>query len=65
VSGGGITGNNTWKQATKDKWRFLFPTDAMAIDYRGKFLQALQQMITTGEVVLSEKQDGKQLTRVI
>lgn len=65
VSGGGITGDNTWKQATKDNWRFLFPADAMAIVYRGKFLQALQQMITRGEVILSEKQDAKQLMNML
>ena len=40
VSGGGITNDNTWKHAIKDNWRFLFPADAMAIVYRGKFLQA-------------------------
>jgi Putative transposase/Transposase zinc-binding domain len=61
VSGGGITGDNTWKQAIKDKWRFLFPVDAMAIVYRGKFLQALQQMITKGEVTLPDKTNRKQL----
>ena len=61
VSGGGITGDNCWKQAIKDKWRFLFPVDAMAIVYRGKFLQALQQMITKGEVTLPDKTNRKQL----
>jgi hypothetical protein len=61
VSGGGIMGDNSWKQAIKDKWRFLFPVDAMATVYRGKFLQALQQMITKGEVTLPAKTNGKQL----
>lgn len=61
VSGGGITSDNSWRQATKDNWRFLFPVDAMAIVYRGKFLQALQQMITKGEVVLPDKTNRKQL----
>lgn len=61
VSGGGITGDNTWKQAIKDNWRFLFPADAMAIVYRGKFLQALQQMITKGEVTLPDKTNRKRL----
>jgi len=64
VSGGGITGD-TWKQAVKDKWRFLFPVDAMAIVYRGKFLQALQQMITTGEVTLPDKINRKQLFDIL
>ena len=61
VSGGGITGDNSWKQAIKDKWRFLFPVEAMAIVYRAKFLQALQQMITKGEVTLPDKTNRKQL----
>src|SRR6476660_7411253 len=64
VSGGGIT-SDTWKQAVKDKWRFLFPVDAMAIVYRGKFLQALQQMITTGEVTLPDKINRKQLFDIL
>ena len=65
VSGGGITADNSWKEAIKNKWRFLFPEEAMGTVYRGKFLQALQQMITRGEVVLSEKQDGKQLMNLL
>lgn len=65
VSGGGITADNSWKEAIKNKWRFLFPEEAMGTVYKGKFLQALQQMITRGEVVLSEKQDGKQLMNLL
>ena len=65
VSGGGITGDNSWKQATKDSWRFLFPVDAMAIVYRGKFLQALQQMITRGQVTLPDKINRKQLFDIL
>ena len=65
VSGGGITADNSWKEAIKNNWRFLFPGKAMGIVYRAKFLQALQQMITKGEVVLSEKQDGKQLMNLL
>jgi Putative transposase/Transposase zinc-binding domain len=65
VSGGGITGDNSWKPAIKDNWRFLFPVDAMAIVYRGKFLQALQQMITRGEVTLPDKINRKQLFDIL
>ena len=65
VSGGGITSDNGWKHAIKDKWRFLFPVNAMAIVYRGKFLQALQQMITRGEVTLPDKINRKQFFDVL
>ncbi len=61
MSGGGITNDNTWKEATRNNKRFLFPVKAMSIVYRTKFLQALQQMITKGEVTLPEKQEGKLL----
>ena len=60
VSGGGITADNTWKQATKNDWQFLFPVKAMGIVYRAKFLQALQQMITKGEVIWADATDVKQ-----
>jgi len=61
VSGGGITNNNAWKDATKNQWRFLFPVKAMGIVYRTKFLQALKQMIDKGEVMLPAGTDEKQL----
>ncbi len=61
VSGGGITGNNGWKNATKNEWRFLFPVKAMSIVYRAKFLQALKQMIDNGEVILPDKTGAKKL----
>jgi hypothetical protein len=65
VSGGGITADNRWKEAIKNKWSFLFPEEAIGTVYRGKFLQALQQMITSGEVVLPQKQDCKQLMNLL
>jgi hypothetical protein len=65
VSGGGITGDNRWKEAIKNQWRFLFPVKAMSIVYRAKFLQALQQMIDAGEVILPEKINGKQLLNLL
>jgi len=66
VSGGGITDDNVWRQATKNDpisigWRFLFPVKAMSIVYKTKFLQALQQMIDKGEVILPSTTDKKQL----
>ena len=65
VSGGGITGDNTWKEAKKNTWLFLFPVKAMGIVYRAKFLQGLQQMITKGEVTLPENTDDKQLFNLL
>ena len=65
VSGGGITGDNGWKEATKNEWRFLFPVKAMSIVYRAKFLQALQQMIDKGEVILPDNKDEKQLLNLL
>ena len=60
VSGGGITDDNGWKNAINNSRSFLFPVKAMSIVYRSKFLQALQAMITKGEVVLTQQGD-KQL----
>src|SRR5450432_3645479 len=65
VSGGGITTDNTWKDATKNDWNFLFPVDAMAIVYRAKFLQSLQQMIAKGEVTLPGEKGNKQLFNLL
>lgn len=59
VSGGGITSDNNWKDAAKNKWNFLFPVDTMAVVYRAKFLHSLQQMIAKGEVTLPEGKGGK------
>ena len=61
ISGGGIAGENEWKQATKNDWRFLFPVKAMGIVYRAKFLQALKAMIDKGEVTLPQTTAVKQL----
>lgn len=61
ISGGGITSDNNWKEATKNEWRFLFPLKAMSIVYKAKFLQALKRMIDKGDVMLPEKTNAKQL----
>jgi len=66
VSGGGITDDNAWKDATKNEWRFLFPVKAMSIVYRAKFLQTLKQMIDRSEVILPDnKKDEKQLLNLL
>lgn len=65
VSGGGITNDNSWKDAKKNEYQFLFPVKAMSIVYRAKFLQALRQMIGKGEVVLPENTDSKQLFNLL
>jgi len=80
VSGGGMTNDNIWKNAKRSApfrgfpgrgtnevqggGGFLFPVKAMSIVYRAKFLQALQQMITNGEVI-SAKEDCKQLINLL
>jgi hypothetical protein len=65
VSGGGITDDNAWRDATKNEWRFLFPVKAMSIVYRAKFLQALKQMIDKGEVILPDKTDVNKLLNLL
>jgi len=64
VSGGGISADNTWSEAKKNDQQFLFPVKAMGIVYKAKFLQALQQMITNGEIIAA-KEDCKQLINLL
>jgi hypothetical protein len=65
VSGGGITDDNVWKNATKNEWCFLFPVKAMSIVYRTKFLQALKLMIDHGEIILPDSKDESQLLNLL
>ncbi len=72
ISGGGILPSPSgegpgvrWKEATKNDWKFLFPVKAMSIVYRAKFLQALQQMIIKGEVMLPVNTDSKQMFNLL
>jgi hypothetical protein len=65
VSGGGMAADNSWKEAKKNTYLFLFPVKAMSVVYRAKFLQALQHMIAKGEVVLPENTDSKQLFNLL
>jgi hypothetical protein len=61
VSGGGITKDNTWKDAKRNKYDFLFPVDAINSVFRGKFLECLKKMLRNGDVVMAEGTDGKGL----
>jgi hypothetical protein len=65
VSGGGITTGSTWKEATKNDWRFLFPVKAMSQVYRGKFLEALKEFIDNGSVLPTPGTDIKALFNVL
>lgn len=65
VSGGGISCNNEWKDAQKNIYRFLFPVKAMQQVFRGKFLQALKQMITAAEVILPQGINATELLNVL
>jgi hypothetical protein len=65
VSGGGITGEGKWKEATKNDWCFLFPVDAMAVVYRGKFLQGLKALLAEGQVKPQEDVDVKALFNLL
>jgi hypothetical protein len=69
VSGGGIVADAEWKNAKKNRYRFLFPVKAMSIVYRAKFLQALQHPIDAGEVTIpavgSGKSEAKQLLDIL
>src|SRR5205809_2822695 len=51
VSGGGITQDNSFKEARRNVYRFLFPLKAMSIVYKAKFLQALKQLIADNKVI--------------
>jgi hypothetical protein len=57
VSGGGIDAEGRWVEARKNDWQFLFPVQAMAEVYRGKFLQAVKQRLTSGAICPSADTD--------
>jgi hypothetical protein len=65
VSGGGITSDNTWKEATKNRWRFLLPVKAMSVVYRAKFLAALKQLIENKTVIPTVGTDTKALINTL
>ena len=61
VSGGGLAGNHTWKNGTRNKDGFLFPVKAMSIVYKAKYLQALTQLIEAKNVQLPKDFDVKKM----
>jgi hypothetical protein len=65
ISGGGITAEGRWKEATKNDWRFLFPVKALSVVYRGKFLQGLKYLIAAGLVTPVEAVEVKALFNVL
>ena len=65
VSGGGITPDNNWKQATGNKGRFLFPVKAMSIVYRAKFLEGLKQLIKSKAVIPPANLDIQALINIL
>lgn len=65
VSGGGITDEHCWKDASKTIYRFLFPVKALSIVYRAKFLQRLQLLISKGEVKPADGTDTYQLIKLL
>ena len=65
VSGGGITNDGQWKEATKNDWRFLFPVKALSQVFKGKFLEALKKLIEVKTVVPSLQTDIKALLNVL
>jgi hypothetical protein len=50
VSGGGISAAAKWKEARKNKGRFLFPVKAMSVVYRARFLEGLRALLVKGLV---------------
>jgi hypothetical protein len=65
VSGGGITNDGQWKEATKNDWRFLFPVKAMSLVFKGKFLEALKTLIEAKTVIPSTQTDLKGLFNLL
>jgi Putative transposase/Transposase zinc-binding domain len=65
VSGGGITKDNRWKEATKTKYGYLFPVQAMQRVFKGKFLEALGRRMTTGEVIVPDGVNSKELITLL
>ena len=61
VSGGGITGEHTWKEASKNNYGFLFPVKAMGIVYRAKFLESLKGLLAKEIVIPKSGTDVKAL----
>jgi len=65
VSGGGITNDGQWKEATKNDWRFLFPVKAMSAVFKGKFLEGLKKIIEAKMVLPLPGSDIKALINLL
>lgn len=65
ISGGGITNDNQWKDATKNDWQFLFPVKAMSRVFKGKFLETLKNLIDAAAVLPSPGTDLKALFNLL
>ena len=65
VSGGGITRDGQWKDATKNDWRFLFPVKAMSAVFKGKFLDGLKKLIDANTILPSPGTDVKALFNLL
>ncbi|MCH7534975.1 MAG: IS91 family transposase [Bacteroidetes bacterium] len=50
VPGGGITPQGKWKQA-RNKGKFLFPTKAMAMVFRAKYMSALRSQVVIPQCI--------------
>jgi len=65
VSGGGLTKDNQWKEASKNDWQFLFPVKAMSAVFKGKFLEKLKNLIDSAAVLASPGTDIKALFNLL
>ncbi len=57
ISGGGLTKNNQWNNA---KRKFLFPIRALSKVFRGKYLEQLNILLSSGEVFLPNNSTNKE-----
>lgn len=65
VSGGGIQQDNKWKEAKKSIYRFLFPVKAISMVYKARFLEALKELIDTGQIHLPVASDVNRLFDIL
>lgn len=55
VAGGGITEEGYWKHA-KQKGNYLFPSLAMAVVFKNKFLERFFRFVKTEKIIISKEQ---------
>jgi len=61
VSGGGMDKRQKWIEGKRTKDNFLFPTKAMAIVYRAKYLQGIKLLMAKGSLKIPQNLDICQL----